>query len=354
MSSVKGELLVPQAAVHATSGAGDKGDAGREPVVSLIVLVTERPEPLADLYREYSEPLRQHRMSFEFLFALQPWNEYLQESLKPLVAAGEPIRALVAGQTVSEASLLASAAPKCRGEVVVAMPAYRRITADGLLPLVESVRSGADMAVARRWPRLDSRVNRFQTRLFHELLARTLGTRELHDIASGVRAMRPYVIEEVPLYGDFSRFLPVAVLKEGYKVVEVEAAQHPADLATRLYGPGTYLRRFVDMLGVFFLLRFTYKPLRFFGLVGSVLTMAGIGILGVLFVQRLAGQGIADRPLLLLGLLLAMFGVQAIGLGLVGEMIVHLGAADRPTYHIQSPEIDPEDRSSRPPADGNG
>jgi hypothetical protein len=104
-----------------------------------------------------------------------------------------------------------------------------------------------------------------------------------------------------------------------------------------VYGLGTYLRRALDLLGLFFLVRFTQRPLRFFGLVGSLLALAGTVILAVLGVQRIGGQGLADRPLLLVGILLLVLGVQAIALGLVGEIIVHLHAARHRQYRLASP-----------------
>ncbi len=297
MSTAKAELAVPRPASADPERSPEAGGLD----VSVVVLVSERPAPLADLYREYSGPLVEDGLSFEFVFVLEPWNHDLAEPLGPLQAAGEPILLREAGQTLSEASLLAAAAPGCRGKILVAMPAYRRVSAQGLLPLIDRVRAGADLAVARRWPRLDSPINRLQTRLFHAVLGGFLGTSELRDVASGVRAMRADLLNELPLYGDLSRFLPLVALKEGYQVEEVDAEQHLEDQRVRVYGPGTYLRRLIDMLGVFFVLRFSYKPLRFFGLIGSTLTLAGAAILGVMFVQRLGGRGIADRPLLLLG-----------------------------------------------------
>lgn len=307
--------------------------------VTVAVPVTERPESLAPLYEEYAAPLKARGEAFEFLFLMPPWGRELGEALDPLVRQGEPIRVLELGQSLQEAALLKLAAAHARGDVLVTLPAYYRIDARGLPELIDRVRAGTDMAVARRWPRRDPRINRLQTRVFHRLItgvARRGG--ELQDIACGVRALRPQVLSELAVYGDSSRFLPLLALQEGWDVEEVDVPQHPRDARTRVYGPGTYVRRLIDVLGVLFLLRFTYKPLRFFGLVGSAFSAAGGLILLVLFVQRLAGQGIADRPLLLLGVLLLTFGVQAVALGLVGEMIVHLHAPDRRAYRLRGPE----------------
>ena len=116
---------------------------------------------------------------------------------------------------------------------------------------------------------------------------------------------------------------------------EIPCVQHAHDRPARIYSIGTYIRRAVDLVGILFLLRFTYKPLRFFGLLGGGLSLGGGLILVVLLVQRLMGQGIANRPLLLLGVLLFTLGVQVVALGLIGELIVHLHAPTRASYRVR-------------------
>jgi len=110
--------------------------------------------------------------------------------------------------------------------------------------------------------------------------------------------------------------------------------QHPLDLRTRVYSPGIYLRRLLDLFAVFFLVRFREKPLRFFGLTGGLTSLVGFVLLAVLGVQRLAGQPLADRPLLVLSVLLVVLGVQGVALGLVGEIIVHASVRRGVTYRL--------------------
>jgi dolichol-phosphate mannosyltransferase len=310
-------------------------DADRPAPVSVIVPVTERPHDLAWLYRTFSEEFVTARRPFEFVFAVEPWARSLAEALDPLIESGEPIKVLEVGQTVGESALLDAAAALCSSSIVATLPAYPRVQPGALEELVEKVEAGeADLASAVRSSRGSSLVNRIQNRLFHMLLGRT-GGGGFRDVASGVRAMRRSIFEDLPLYGDFFRFLPVLAKREGFSVVEHEVEQHPEDRRARVYGPGVYLRRLVDLLGVFFIIRFTHKPLRFFGLVGSFFAFGGGVILAVLFVQRVGGRGIADRPLLLLGTLLLVLGVQAIAMGLIGEIIVHLNASHRRTYRLR-------------------
>ena len=307
--------------------------SGTDIAVSVIVPVRERPESLVEIYREYAEPLRESGRSYEFVFVAEPWYRKLTSELEPLKKAGEPISVLELAQPVGEAALLKVAAAHSKGSILLTLPSYRRVLPSALPTLIEKVEEGADLAMARRWPRRDSWINRLQSRVFHALIGK-LGRGRLHDVACGVRAMRRELLDDIPLYGDFYRFIPLLALREGYLVEEVDSPQHPADIGMRLYSPGVYLRRLLDVLGLFFLLRFTEKPLRFFGLMGSALSVLGGAILLIVLVQRLGGQSLADRPLLLLGVLLAVLGVQAIALGLIGEIIVHLHATRRPSYRV--------------------
>lgn len=326
--------------VTARAPEARRGAAERVPVlVSLVVRVTERPEDLARLYAEYVTPLRALGEPFEVVFALEPWAQPLVACLAPLAAQGHPIRIVRVGQPLGEGALLRAAAAQCRGSVILTVPAYFRVDVAALVEVVRRVSDGADVAAAVRWPRRDSWINRLQSRALHFLLGRLVGGR-LRDVACGIYAVRRKVLDEVPLYGDFFRFLPLLAWREGYRVEEVPAPQHERDRRTRVYSPGVYIRRLIDVLGLFFLLRFTEKPLRFFGLVGTVLGAAGAAVLAILAVQRLGGEAIANRPLLLVGNLLIVLGVQAFALGLIGEIIVHLHAGARRPYRLAAPPQD--------------
>jgi hypothetical protein len=305
-----------------------------QPAVSVIVPVTERPEPLAELFLEYSSPLAEEGLAYEFVFVVEPRNRERVEPLRALADRGQPVRVFEVGHSVGESVLLKLGAARSRAEVLLVLPAYRRVEASVLPELVDRVRNGADLVNCRRAPRSDSWLNRIQTRLLHLIVGGLSGGR-VRDVASGVRGVRRDVLAEIPLYGDFYRFLPVIAMREGYRVEEVDAPQHARDARTRVYSPGIYLRRLIDVFGLFFLARFTFKPLRFFGMIGGILSILGGLILALLFVQRLMGESLAGRPLLLLGVLIFTLGIQAIALGLIGEIIVHFNAANRSPYRVQ-------------------
>lgn len=320
-----------QAGGSDTPGTIAPPDDATAEAIAVVVPVAERPRPLDEIYREYESAVRAMERPFEFIFVVEPWGRDLVEKLEPLMREGHPIRVLEMGQVVSEAGLLRAAMEHVQAPLVLTLPPYHRVRPEALSRLVQCVEEGVDFASARRDRSSDSWISRVQSRAFHALLRWGTGVR-FTDIASGVRVLRRTVLEQVPLYGDFLRFLPILAQQEGFRVEEVSAPQHPDDVGQKIYSPGTYLRRLIDLLAVVFLTRFTQKPLRFFGLIGSGFLLSGGAILFVLFIQRLGGQALADRPMLLLGVLLTVLGFQTLALGLIGEVIVHLHASRHRMY----------------------
>jgi hypothetical protein len=306
---------------------------GSSESLSVIMVVTERPEPLPELYAECAAALREAGYPAQFVFVSGPNHRHLLDQVVRLGEEGEPVQVLEAGQDIGEAALLRSAVAHCTGSILLVLPAYRRIDPSGLPALVRQVEAGAQLAVACRSSERDPWLNQLQRRTVHALVGGIIGG-GFHDLGSGVRAMRPEVLREMPLYGEFSRFLPLLAAREGFRVEEVVLPQHRADQRTRVYSPGIYLRRLIDLAGVFFLIRFREKPLRFFGLIGSLFSLVGGLLLAILFLQRIYGQPLADRPLLLLAVLLGVIGFQSIALGLVGEIIVHSSARRRESYRL--------------------
>lgn len=309
--------------------------AAQHEMISVIMVVAERPAPIAPLYADYSTALREAGYrDFQFTFVSgRDWRRWM-DPLLHLSREGEPIQVLEAAHNVGETALLRSAFGHCAGSIIVNLPSYRSIEPASLPRLIRRVEEGgAHLAVACRSQQDDPWFSRFRRNFVHRLIHRVVGG-DFHDFGSGVRVMRAEVLREIPLYGEFSRFLPLLARREGFSAEEIVVPRYVGERQTRLHSPGTYLRRMIDLAGLFFLLRFREKPLRFFGLVGSSLSMIGGVMLLVMFVQRLMGQGLAERPLLLLAVLLAVIGLQAIALGLVGEIIVHTTARRSTSYRL--------------------
>ena len=326
--STPGILMEPIAANSTVTPSDTRAD-----LLSVIVPVVERGDDVMAVYREFSRALDERGQAYEFLFVFDGRFTPPAE-LVALSRGSNLVRILRFAREFGETAALRLGIERSRGDLILTLPAYFQVRPEGIGQLLDTVDGGADMAVANRSPRLDSWLNRMQSRAFHSILG-GVSQQRFHDMACGVRAMRRSVAEALPLYGDLHRFIPALALREGYRVEEVPMAQHPSDARVRVYRPGVYFRRLLDIAAFFFLAKFTEKPLRFFGLVGSVFLAAGGLISLVLFIQRVEGQGIANRPALLLAVLMVALGVQLIGLGLVGEIIVHLRAPHRRAYRVR-------------------
>lgn len=302
--------------------------------VSVIVPVAERCNDLAEVYRTHAAVLERAGRSFEFLFVIDGGFEWASGSLDRLIAEGKPIRVITLPRSFGEATALSMGFEQAHGDVLVTVPAYFQVEPEGLENILQAIEKGYDLAVTRRWPRVDSKLNRLQTRLFHFITARLTGV-NLRDIGCGLRAIRRRVISEIQLYGDLHRFLPIFAFQRGFRITEVCVPQHPREARLRVYRPGVYLRRFLDILTMVFLFKFTKKPLRFFGLIGSGLFASGLTISFLVTIQRiLSATPLADRPLLILGVLLMVLGVQVGSIGLLGEMIIFTHARKMKDYAI--------------------
>jgi glycosyltransferase involved in cell wall biosynthesis len=302
-------------------------------LISVIVPVVERADDLLAVYRAFAKELEARPEDHEFLFVFDGRFTPPPE-LVALAAENRRIRLLRFARPFGETAALRLGIEKSGGDLLVTLPAYFQVQPEGIRRLLDAADGGADLVVASRSPRLDSWLNRAQSRLFHSIVA-GVSDQRFHDMACGVRVMRRSVAEALPLYGDLHRFIPALALREGFRVEEVSVPQHPGDARTRVYRPGVYLRRLLDIAAFFFLAKFTEKPLRFFGLVGALFVGIGTALSLVLFIQRIEGQAIANRPALLLAVLFMALGVQLVGLGLVGEIIVHLRAPHRRAYRVR-------------------
>jgi glycosyltransferase involved in cell wall biosynthesis len=304
--------------------------------ISVVVPISERHDDLRDLYIQYSKELSIHGESYEFIFVLDGYDSEALETLKGLKKEYPKIKVLTLNRRFGEATALSVGFEKAKGSVILTLPAYFQVEPAEMHKIIKKFfENEHDMIISWRHPRIDSLFNRLQSWAFHGLV-RSLTGMSYHDITCGLRAMRRRVAEEIPLYGDLHRFFPLLAYQRGFKIKEVCVQQSPLDAKPRVYQPGVYLRRLLDILTLFFVFKFTKKPLRFFGLIGSVLFGIGGAITGYLGVYRILDLGpIAGRPLLILGVLLMVLGVQLFSIGLLGEIVIFTHARDVKDYQIK-------------------
>ncbi len=304
--------------------------------VSVIVPLVAKVGDLEALVEKYGAALREIGKTFEFIFILGPQHRPFGNDLQEIRRRTEvPITILALPAPFHEATALAAGFDRAAGDIVFTSAAFFQVTPEAIPIMLQELEEGdVDLVVARRYPRRGSFLNRMQAQVF-QWMVRTMTATEFHDVTCGFRAMNRQVAEALYLYGDLHRFIPIIARTLGFRVTEVKVKQHDEDRPTKLYGPAVYSRRILDILTVFFLVNFTRRPLRFFGLIGLGLLVLGGAITLYLGMYRILGMGgIADRPLLLLGILMAVLGFQSISIGLLGELIIYTHARKMRTYRI--------------------
>jgi glycosyltransferase involved in cell wall biosynthesis len=302
--------------------------------ISAIVPVGDRQSPVEDLYLQYKEGLSALDVPYELIFVLDGPRPQFALGLEKLAANGERFTVVTLTRSFGEATALMVGFEHASAPIIVTLPAYLQIVSSEIRKLVGALDS-ADVAVGHRHPRAGGWLEGVRRRTFHGLLGGITGVK-FQDLGCSARALRRKVLEEIPLYGDQQRFLPVLADRQGFKVREVNVQQSDYDRRTSAYRPRTYARGFLDIFTVFFLVRFTKKPLRFFGMIGVITFMLGALTLLYLVVQRaFFSMPLADRPAMLLSSLLVVLGIQIFALGLLGELIIFTHAGNIKGYQVE-------------------
>lgn len=288
------------------------------------------------LVQEYIDALTATNLNFELVYVLDGAHQAFIDQLGELALADKRIRIIQLAKTFGEAAALSAGFEYTEGEIVLTLPAYGQVKPECIRDVVaELERADIAVAVRRDAEENSSRFKTLRRKAFHWLVR--LATREsFSDVSCGVRALKRYVADELPIYGDQYRFFPILAARRGFKVAEVTVDETERIQISARHGPRAYLARSLDIFALIFLARFTKKPLRFFGTIGTVVFLFGAVVLAYLLIERtFFGVALADRPALMLSSLLVVLGLQVFALGLLGELIIFTHAKDIKEYTIE-------------------
>lgn len=302
--------------------------------VSVVVPVAGRIDELVDVHAEFAGVLEEAGEEFEFVFVFDASHTRIPAELRERARRNERIRLLALTASFGETAALRAGIERSEGAIIATLPAAFEVEPGALTAALRTLRGSPDVVVARR-PRPDGWLQGLKNRTFRFLARGATGT-SFTDMSCGLRVMRREVALSLPLRGNAHRFFPAVAATEGYRVQEIDVRRHRRELRRKVRSPADYVGILLDLLAFLFLSRFTDRPLRFFGAVGSALVIGGVATGAWLTFERfVVGKGIANRPLLLLSVLLVAVGVQVVGLGLVGEIIVSHGAPGKQRYRVR-------------------
>ncbi len=302
----------------------------------MILCMRNQKEEAASFVRASVDMLEGLGNPFELVIVDDGSTDGTYEALLALSGGYRRVTVLKMRSPAGESSALEAGMKYSSGETIVFLATRVRANPEGIPRLLEMLNAGKNLVIGWRFPRRDAVLNRLASSFFNRLAGRVYMKVKLHDINSGVFVTARSVLEKIAFYGDRYNFIPLLAAQQGYSVAEEKIEQMPGKFRKSIY-LGEYLQRLLDILSVLFLSRYSKKPIHFLGFFGTVFILAGLVIEGYLFIYRILGMGpIAGRPLLLLGALLLVIGIQMISIGLLGEMIIFTHASEIEEYDIES------------------
>lgn len=300
--------------------------------LSVIIPVILDVEAIADVYRDYKKVLTATGKSFEVIYVVDGHRPQILEELRALKRDGEVLEILSFEQPQGEAAALHVGFQKAVGRDVLTLSASHQILVDEIPKLLDAL-ADTDMVIASRMGALADGKPSQEGKL--ERVLRVLLGSSFRDIRCGVRAMRGSVAKEVTIYGNQQRFLPLIAQTQGFSVreIEVRSDKSLAQLRSLMKIDFSIM---LDVMTIYFLIRFTKKPFRFFGGFGFGVLLIGALITAYLIFARLfLDVPLVDRPALILSSLMIVLGIQIVSVGLIGEIIAFSFAKDQKEYKVE-------------------
>jgi glycosyltransferase involved in cell wall biosynthesis len=289
-------------------------------MISIVVPVRDEERSVEQLYDELALSLEPLDEEWEVVFVDDGSEDSTFAALVRLHDAQSNVRVVRLRRNRGKAAALDAGFAEAGGEIVVTIDGDLQDDPAEIPALLAKLHEGFDLVCGWKRSRRDPLTRRVPSRIFNAVVRRVSGV-ALHDMNCGLKAMRGDVAHELQLYGELHRFVPVLAVDRGFRVTEVPVNHRPRPHGRSRYGMERYLRGFLDLLTVAFMSRYRRRPLHLFGGAGVILALVGLVLLSYLTVLKLTGEAIGGRPLLLLGVLLLVVGIQLLSLGLISELI---------------------------------
>jgi len=302
--------------------------------ISIVVPLFNEEESLVELHEQLSKAVCSLEKPIEFLFIDDGSTDNSMRVLSELHNKDPQVRVVQFRRNYGKSAALALGFKEARGEFIVTLDADLQDEPYEIPNLVKKLEEGFDLVSGWKKIRKDPFIKKNTSKLFNFVTRKMTGL-GIHDMNCGLKAYRREVTETVNVYGQLHRFLPVLAQWQGFKVGEVVVKHNPRKYGKTKFGASRFFAGFFDLVTVLFITRYTKRPLHLFGLIGLVSFIVGIGISSYLAIERLLlGRYLSDRPLLFLGILAIIVGVQFVSIGLLGEMITE-SRKDNTDYSIK-------------------
>jgi glycosyltransferase involved in cell wall biosynthesis len=323
--------------------ASQPASSSQEVAVSIVVPVMNEEQNVRPLYEKLSAQLNALGQSYEVIFVDDGSTDKTFTELKALHNEHPgTVRVIRFRRNFGKTPALVAGFGRCRGETIFTMDGDLQDDPEEIPRFLEKLDEGYDLVSGWKYPRLDPLAKTFPSRVFNGLVSTMTGV-HLHDINNGFKAYRREVVEDsqLKLYGEFHRFVPVMAQWRGFRITEIKVRHHPRKYGVSKYGARRFVHGLIDLMNVLFLTTFVRMPLRLFGLLGFWTFFIGVLVDSYVVLRSyfFLHEPIHNQPLLFVGILLMIFGVNFFLTGLQSEMIRHYAFRSDEEYSIRQ-ELD--------------
>lgn len=308
------------------------------PELSVVIPVYNESPNVARLYEELTDVLGQYGRSYELVLVDDGSKDDTFEKLAAFQARDPRLRVIRFRRNFGQTAAFAAGIAYARGRLVVLSDGDLQNDPRDIPKMVARIEQGHDIVCGWRKDRKDTFVTRrVPSIIANKVISWATGV-ELHDYGCSLKVFRAEVIKPLRLYGEMHRFLPAIASQVGVSIDEIVVNHRAREAGVSKYGLSRTIRVILDLATVKFLLNYSTRPLQIFGLLGLAALGLGTLITGWLgYVRLFERQAIADRPLLLLGMMLLFIGVQLLTFGLLAELLArtYYESQNKPTYVIR-------------------
>ena len=298
------------------------------PQISFVIAAKDEEKSIVLLYEEIIGQIRKLQKSYEIIFVDDGSTDKTFEIANRLHKKDKNVKIIRHRGNFGKSIALQNGFDASRGDIVITMDADLQDNPKEIPNFIQKISEGYDLVSGWKKKRVDPISKTIPSRLGNWLTRKLTGVK-IHDLNCGFKAYKRRVITGIKLYGELYKFIPVLVQHQNFKVAEIVVSHRPRRYGKSKFGTERYIKGLLDLITVVFLTGYIRRPGHFFGFWGLVSFFIGFLIgLYITYLRIATGTIQYRQPLLFLGMLLMIIGVQLISTGLVAEMIVSLSQKD--------------------------
>jgi glycosyltransferase involved in cell wall biosynthesis len=301
--------------------------------ISIIVPLYNEEESIHPLVNEIKKVLNPLGIQYEVIMVDDGSTDLSLRRIKEVAGNDRRYKYISFRKNYGKSAALQVGFKNAEGEAVITMDADLQDDPKEIPNLLKKLDEGYDLCSGWKKNRQDPFIKKYSS-VFFNFATRIMSGIKIHDFNCGLKAYRKEVVENLKVYGELHRYVPVLAKWQGFTITEIPVQHQRRRYGKTKYGISRFFKGFVDLITVIFSTRYIKRPLHFFGFFGALSFLAGLGILGYLSALWIQGQPLSNRPMLFLGMLMIIVGVQFFAVGLLGEMLVH-SSMDEKEYVIK-------------------